>query len=126
MAATAPSSPSTASPLSSEARTRVVDHGALELSAGSSSLIDRWGFRVAAGHVFDTFADIRASTDAGPCNAFLDVGESLVLSNRVAGESDYSRWYSVTLTASNDEAASLDWSVGTGAAPITDSITSCT
>lgn len=81
--------------------------------------------RVSTGSVFDTFARIGASTDAGVCDALLNVGDSIVLSNRPSGGTDYSEWYAVVLTSTADSQATLEWSVGSGAAPATVLSNSC-
>jgi len=55
----------------------------------------------------------------------LDVGDSMVLSNRLSGETDYSEWYVVVLSSTLNDEATLDWSVGSGAAPVTAFSNSC-
>jgi hypothetical protein len=55
----------------------------------------------------------------------LDVGDSMVLSNRLSGETDYSEWYVVVLSSTLNDEATLDWSVGSGAAPVTALSNSC-
>lgn len=127
-----PPSPSAATPsptvsqmLVSDRPTEYLARGTLTLSEGSSSVVNDWGFRVSTGYIFDTFARIRASTDAGPCETLLNVGDSMVLSNRPSGGTDYSKWYAVVLTSTTDGQATLEWSVGSGAAPVTVYSNSC-
>lgn len=88
-------------------------------------MVDEWGFRVSTGYIFDTFARVRASTDAGPCETLLNVGDSMVLSNRSSGGADYSKWYAVVLTSATGGQATLEWAVGSGAAPATVISNSC-
>lgn len=123
-AAAAPSPSISPTPVS-EGPTEYLAQGTLTLAEASSSQIDEWGLRVSTGYVFDTFARIGASTDSGPCDAMLDVGDSMVLSNRLSGETDYSEWYVVVLSSTLNDEATLDWSVGSGAAPVTAFSNSC-
>lgn len=118
-------SPTASQMLVSDQPTEYLARGTLTLSEGSSSVVHDWGFRVSTGYIFDTYAQIRASTDAGPCEALLDVGDSMVLSNRSSGGTDYSKWYAVVLTSTTDGQATLEWSVGSGAAPATVISNSC-
>lgn len=122
--ATTPS-PTVLQVLVSDRPTEYLAQGTLTLSKASSSLVGDRGFRVSTGYIFDTFARISASTDSGPCESLLNVGDALVLSNRLSGETDYSEWYAVVLTSTIDGQATLDWSVGSGAAPDTASSNSC-
>jgi hypothetical protein len=118
-------SPTVSQMLVSDRPTEYLAQGTLTLSEASSSLVGDWGFRVSTGYIFDTFARIRASTDDGPCETLLNVGDAMVLSNRLSGETDYSKWYAVVLTSTIDGQATLDWSIGSGAAPATASSNSC-
>ena len=118
-------SPTASQTLVSDQPTEYLARGTLTLSKGSSSLVDDWGLRVSTGYVFDTFARISASTDAGVCDALMNVGDSIVLSNRPTGGTDYSEWYAVVLTSTTDSQTTLEWSVGSGAAPATVLSNSC-
>lgn len=51
----------------------------MTLLEGSSSVVNDWGFRVSTGYIFNTFAQIRASTGADVCEAMLNVGVPMVL-----------------------------------------------
>lgn len=102
---------------STPSQTQRVEQGTVVLAEGSSSVVSDSGLRVSTGNVFSTFARIRASTDGGECEALLDVGESLVFSNRLPGDTYYSEWYEVVLADATAGEAVLDWSVGTGLAP---------
>ena len=118
-------SPTASQTLVSDQPTEYLARGTLTLSEGSSSLIDDWGLRVSTGYVYETFARISASTDARVCGALLNVGDSIVLSNRPSGGTDYSEWYAVVLTSTTDSQTTLEWSVGSGAAPATVPSNSC-
>jgi hypothetical protein len=102
-----------------------LDRGTLTLSEGSSSVVGDWELRISTGSIFDTFARVSSSTETNRCEALLDVGDSIVLSNRSSGSTDYSQWYAVVLTSTTNGQATIEWSVGSGAAPATDPSSSC-
>lgn len=111
--------------LSSEAEPTRVEVGTVYLEEAHSTLIETQNLRVAAGSVYITSAVVRLSTDDKLCEANLDVGQAIVLTNRSPGEDDYSRWYAAALEAIDGRQATLAWSVGTGKAPAADSGDSC-
>jgi hypothetical protein len=113
-----PQSPSGSPSLDPGSETRTLEAGTIELSEGTSQRIDATGWRVSAGSIFDTFANIRATTDAASCEANLDVGQNLVLADQQASGASSKRWFAVALSSSTQGRASIDWSMGSGAAPV--------
>lgn len=111
--------------LSSERVTDRIEQGSLTLNEADSSKVEAWGMRIAAKSVRSTWADVRLTTDQKVCEASLDVGESIVMSNRQSADADYDRWYEVVLESIEDYTATFAWSVGTGAAPAADPQDSC-
>ncbi len=101
----------------SEQPTQRLKQETVTLSDSSSTPIKDSGLRVSTGYVFDGFARVRISTDESRCEELLNVGDSIVMSNRSPGELDYSEWYAVVLTSTDGGQATLEWSIGTGAAP---------
>lgn len=119
-------SPDIAPTMMSEGPTQRVEEGVVSLNNAESAVVSSWGLRIAASSLYSSFIHARISTDAGTCDAFLDVGEPIVLTNRQSGESDYSQWYAATLEKIEDGVASIAWAVGTGSAPAADHWNSCT
>lgn len=101
----------------SEQPTQRLKQETVTLSDSSSTPVEDSGLRVSTGDVFDGFARVRISTDETRCEELLNVGDSIVMSNRAPGELDYSEWYAVVLTSTDGGQATLEWSIGTGAAP---------
>lgn len=123
---TAEPSPATTPIRGSEQPTERVDTGTLTLGDAQSGYIESWGLRVAASSVYSSYVDVVMTTDDNVCQAYLDVGESIVLSNRHPGDVDYSRWYAAALERIDAGEATLVWSVGTGRAPAATTWDSCT
>lgn len=111
--------------LASEGDTKRVDQGAVLLFAAKSIKIESWGIRIAAKSVFSTWANVRVTTDQKVCEASLDVGESIVMSNRQSAVDDYDTWYEVVLESIEDDEATFAWAVGSGKAPAADVQDSC-
>ena len=47
----------------------------------------------------------------------VDVGQSLVTSDRKSGEDDYRTWYRIILESTAGAEAQVEWTIGTGEAP---------
>lgn len=113
-----PQSPSSSPSTDLEDETKTLTAGTIDLSEGTSQRIDGTGWRISAGSVFNTFASIRATTDSTSCEANLHVGQNLVLADQRASGAASKRWFAATLSSSTQGRASIDWSIGSGAAPV--------
>jgi hypothetical protein len=93
------------------------------IKAQTSFRVPKYGLRITLGFVEDGFADVGIHTNAGGCIIaepdFLDVGESIVLTDRPKGGDRYENWYRVDLdrTDKKKQQILVTWSVGTGTAP---------
>jgi hypothetical protein len=110
--------PSPSPTLTSAGRKLVKQDGSVTLQANSTSVLKAAGFRVALSSLYDNYGDVRiVADDAGTCQGYLDVGDSIALTNRRLGEADYSRWYYVIVDRIDARGLTLTWATGTGLAP---------
>ncbi len=91
--------------------------GTVKLTANSSVVIKRFHLRIAAGDLFDNFADVRLVTDERICVGSPEVGESIVMTDRLEYADDYRTWYRVVVDRIDPAEITLAWSVGSGRAP---------
>ena len=91
--------------------------GTVKLTANSSGVIKRFHLRIAAGDLFGNSADVRVVTDARICVGSPEVGESIVMTDRLEYADDYRTWYRVVVDRIDPTEITLAWSVGSGRAP---------
>jgi hypothetical protein len=115
---TTPSATATAEPTWTSSRPPTVrGEGTVKLTANSSVVIRRFHLRIAAGNLFDSFGEVRLVTDEQTCSGSPDVGESIVMTDRLENADDYRTWYRVVVDRIDSTGITLAWTVGSGRAP---------
>jgi hypothetical protein len=115
-----PSPPSSITPSipTSSQSPRTLDRDRVKLRANSSEVIKKFDLRIAAGSVYESYAVVRFSAPDAACNGAPSVGDAMVETSPVDYEGNYDRWYRVVVDRIDGSQVSLEWTVGTGPAPV--------
>lgn len=90
----------------------------ITLRANTSKLIRKFDFRISVGNVYESHAVVQFVAPEATCEAYPDVGDSMVETTPVDYQGNYDRWYRVIVDRLDGDHATLEWTVGTGPAPI--------
>jgi hypothetical protein len=117
-----PSSTPSPSPTATSSKTDVKTSRASMIKAQETFRPGVPGFKIAVAYVGFGAVEMALYVDGEACSTgfdYLDIGQSIVTTDRPEGGTSYKNWYRVEIDKIDDarDQISITWSVGTGTAP---------